>query len=157
MAGMWYDKAVTLDWTESDFAKNYTEFRGGLTPVREKRKAKVNTRRFMQGLRGVSRLVVETYQLHKAEGGDGGGETAQPCPWPPDPRRAPAEAVPYHCPGCGNSFAGPRENRSKTACPMCGAHLRTYGCTCGQFFAAPFGATRAKCPRCGQVHRARGH
>ena len=153
-AGMWYDKAVTVDPAESDFAKNYTGFRGGLKPVREKRKSKVNTRRLMQGLRGASRLLLQSYQAHKGQSERG---TAQPCPLPPNQYGAQPEAVRYHCSGCGNLFAGPRETRSKTACPMCGTALRTYGCTCGQFFAAPFGATRAKCPRCGHVHRARGY
>ena len=141
-AGMWYDKAVTLDPIESDFAKNYTEFKGGLKPQRVERKKKFSSRRFTQGLRGLFRMGTTLYQQQR--------HTTQPQPQPQQPVGAQ-----YRCPSCGNVFAGPPPN-APTRCPACHKQLYTHRCRCGMCFAAPAAAWRVRCPGCqGIVHRQR--
>lgn len=140
-AGMWYDKAVTLDPAESRFAKNYTEFKRGLKPQRVKRKKTFSSRRFMQGVRGLFRMGQDLYDQQQQT------PAAQP---PPQP----TAGVRYRCPSCSNVFMGPMAN-APTRCTRCGAFLRTYRCPCGQCFAAPATARQAMCPRCRRVLRTR--
>ena len=145
-AGVWYDKAITLDPEESDYMRNFTEFRGGLKPQRVKREKNISGRRFMAGLRNVIRLGSDMYQTQRQRQSLPSVGSSMSVP------TVPSATFNYQCLGCGNTFSGPVPN-SMTQCPSCGLYLRTGRCSCGQVFAAPATARSVACPRCRQVVR----